>query len=61
MKELLRFVAYGAATITMMLVLIGIAQAGITKGGLVFAAIMVVVVLPVAIGIWMARREKRAE
>ena len=59
MKELIRFAAYGTATIAMIFVVIGIAQSGVSASTFAYSAIFIVVVLPVAISILMARREKR--
>ncbi len=59
MKELIRFVGYTLATLAMIFLVIGIAKSGVSGEALVYSAIFVVVILPVAIGIWMARREKR--
>ncbi|ALP54427.1 hypothetical protein Tel_15445 [Candidatus Tenderia electrophaga] len=60
MKELVRFVAYTTATLAMIFLVIGIAKAGVSPEVLAYSAIFVVVVLPVIIGILMARREKRS-
>ncbi len=59
MKELFRLLGYSAATIAMILLVIAISKAGVSGNALVYSAIFVVVVLPVVIGIFMARREKR--
>lgn len=59
MKELVRLVGYTAATLAMVFLVIGIAKAGVSPEVLAYSAIFVVVVLPVVIGILMARREKR--
>ena len=58
MKELIRFAGYTLATIAMIMVLIGIAKAGVAPGTLAYSAIFIVIVLPLFIGIWMVRREK---
>lgn len=59
MKELARFVGYTSATLAMIFLVIGIARAGVSPEVLAYSAIFVVVILPVVIGILMARREKR--
>ncbi len=59
MKELFRLLGYSAATIAMILLVIAISKVGVSGNALVYSAIFVVVVLPVVIGIFMARREKR--
>ncbi len=59
MKELIRFLGYTAATLTMIFVVMGIAKAGVSANTLVYSAIFIVIVLPIAIGIWMAGREKQ--
>lgn len=60
MKELIRFAGYTFATIAMTMVVIGIAKAGVSPATLAYSAIFIVIVLPLFIGIWMVRREKRA-
>lgn len=59
MKELVRLVGYSAATIAMVLLVTGISKAGVSGNALVYSAIVVVVILPVVIGIFIARRENR--
>jgi ABC-type proline/glycine betaine transport system permease subunit len=59
MKELVRFVGYTLATIAMIMVVIGIAKAGVSPSTLAYSAIFIVIVLPLFLGIWMVRREKR--
>lgn len=59
MKELVRFAGYTAATLAMIFLVIGIAKTGVSPEVLAYSAIFVVVVLPVIVGILMARREKR--
>jgi hypothetical protein len=59
MKELFRFAGYTLATLAMTLIVIGIAKMGVSPSVLAYSAIFMVVVLPLFIGIWMARRERR--
>jgi Flp pilus assembly protein TadB len=59
MKEIFRFVGYAVATLAMIFLVIGIAKAGASPGVLASSAIIIVVVVPVIIGIFMAKREKR--
>lgn len=59
MKELVRLAGYSAATIAMILLVTGISKAGVSGNALVYSAIVVVVILPVVIGIFIARRENR--
>ncbi len=59
MKELIRFAGYTFATVAMTMIVIGIAKMGVSSSTLAYSAIFMVVVLPLFVGIWMARREKR--
>ena len=59
MKELVRFVGYTLATLAMIGVVIAIAKADTPEGTLATAAILIVVVLPVIVAIFMAKREKK--
>lgn len=62
MKELVRFVGYTIATLAMIAVVIGIAKVDTGGNGvLATSAIVIVVVLPVIVAIFMAKREKRNE
>jgi len=59
MKELVRFVGYTIATLAMIGAVIAIAKADTANGTLATAAILIVVVLPVIVAIFMAKREKK--
>ena len=59
MKELIRFSGYTLATLAMIGIVIGIAKSSASPGMLAYSAIFIVVVLPLFIGVWMVRREKR--
>ena len=59
MKDLIRFSGYAIATLVVILLLIEATRSGLSDNTIIFLAIFLVIVLPLAIGIFMARREKR--
>lgn len=60
MKELQRMVVYVLLTVVVIGLLVKLVTSQGQSGGLVgIVAVLAVVVLPVVVGVWMGKREKR--
>lgn len=55
MKDLIRLTGYSIAAVAMIALIIGVSGSGTGP----YLALLIVVVLPIVIGIFMVRREKR--
>ena len=58
MKDLARFALYGVGSLSVILLLIGLANDSISGYTLLPLALVLIVAVPVAVGIAMARRER---
>lgn len=62
MKDLINFAGYAIAAVAMVVVLSAVAIHQDARGGLLaFLAVLAVVVIPVIVGIYMAKRERRKQ
>lgn len=60
MKEIMRLLGYGLGTLAVILLLVQVGSAD-SGGGVVFLAVLLVIVLPVVLGVILAGRAKRKE